>query len=244
MANYYSCAAFILFCGFHTITYSDGNLADAIVEPIGSETISIRGIITPATAEKFKSLLQPGIKTVLISSEGGVTESALDIAEKIQKRHLDIEIIDFCASSCANYLFVAGENKHIREGAIVGWHGGHSFKPFRPAVDSKERLKEKERLLLREQLLYARAGTSIDLIVYSGLLTLGESLYGTITREYTLWVPDINELRRLGVKNISGHTSMSNASDIDSRLAKMGFSGQHSYVGPAYSYLPAFTSNY
>jgi hypothetical protein len=218
-------------------------IKDAVVDSPDPDVISIQGIITPQTARQFQSLLRSSTRKVMVSSEGGVTEAALDIAEHIQKRRIDVEVVDVCASSCANYIFIAGAGKVIREGGVVGWHGGHSFKPFRARTESRERLIEKEAILLREQLLYARAGISIDLIVYSGLLTLGSYVDGKVDREYTLWVPDAVELRRLGVQGLTGATTGRSAAEINARLDQMGFGGQSVYVGGAYTYLPSVVSS-
>lgn len=206
--------------------------------------LRITGVITPNVAEKFTALLSKDIKTISISSEGGVTEAALDMAEEIQRRKLDIKVVDICISSCANYLFVAGAKREVLPHAVVAWHGGHSFKPFRPSLDSATRLAEKERLLLREQLLYARAGVSIELIVYSGLLTLGQTIGGVAQREYSLWSPSADELRRLGVVNLSMDAGQRDSKEVGKYLSDLGFGGQSIYTGVTYSYLPAFLSKY
>ena len=48
-----------------------------------------------------------------------------------------------CASSCANYLFLAGRRKVIDDGAIVIWHGSALQKNFRErAADCPRRIGE------------------------------------------------------------------------------------------------------
>jgi hypothetical protein len=218
------------------------SLPDGRVELVGVSEIRISGIITPKVADEFAKLLTDEVNLLSISSEGGVTEAAIDIAEIIQRRNISVKVIDICLSSCANYLFVAGFNREVIIGAVVGWHGGHSFKPFRSATDSGGRLAEKEKLLLREQLLYARAKVSIDLIVYSGIVTLGEQVGSDVRREYSLWSPSAEELRRLGVTRLRMSEVERTPKEIRAYLESIGFSGQSVYTGKAYSYLPQFLS--
>lgn len=208
------------------------------VTRVSNSILRIQGILTPAVSQQFKDLVSSEIKLVQVSSEGGVTESGLEIAEEIQRMGLDVEIEDFCASSCANYIFIAGNNKIIKPGAVIGWHGGHSFTPFRPRIDSTQRLEEKKILLQREQLLYARAGVSIDLVVYSGLVTVGMMKDGLVRRDYSLWCPSYAEMTRLGIKNLKFDSSWDNSKAIEDRLTEMGFAGQKVYAGNAYSYIP------
>ncbi len=212
------------------------------MESVGDAEIRISGVITPKVASDFSKLLTEKVSLLSVSSEGGVTEAAIEIAETVQRRNMGIRVIDVCLSSCANYLFVAGFRREVMPGAVVGWHGGHSFKPFRSTLDSGSRLVEKEKILLREQLLYARAKVSVDLIVYSGIVTLGEQVGSDVRREYSLWSPSAEELRRLGVTSLKMFEGERTPEAIRKQLDSLGFSGQSIYTGKAYSYLPSFLS--
>ncbi|MBB2484659.1 hypothetical protein H5407_05405 [Mitsuaria sp. WAJ17] len=228
----------IAFCLLWLASFSSQAFESGSITRVSDAVLRIEGVLTPAVSRRFYELIDDKVKLIQISSEGGVTESGLEIAEEIQRRSLDIEIEDFCASSCANYLFIAGNRKFIKSGAIIGWHGGHSFTPFRPGLDSQVRLEEKKIILQREQLLYAKAGVSVDLIVYSGILTVGALKEGLVRRDYTLWCPSVAELERLGVKNIVSSGSWGGSREIEERLNALGYLGQSVYVGKAYSYIP------
>lgn len=212
------------------------------MELVGDAEIRISGVITPKVASDFAKLLTDKVSLLSVSSEGGVTESAIQIAEIVQRRSMGIRVIDVCLSSCANYLFVAGFSREVMPDAVVGWHGGHSFKPFRSTLDSGSRLVEKEKILLREQLLYARAKVSVDLIVYSGIVKLGEQVERDVRREYSLWSPSAEELRRLGVTGLKMFEGERTPEAIKKQLDSIGLSGQSIYTGKAYSYLPSFLS--
>jgi hypothetical protein len=45
------------------------------------------------------------------------------IGEFIHKNKIAVHVLDFCISSCANYVFTAGTYKILSPGALVAWHG-------------------------------------------------------------------------------------------------------------------------
>lgn len=66
----------------------------------------------------------PKPKILQITSGGGDTMLGLDLGEWIFAKQLDVEVVRYCASSCANYIFTAGKRKILRPDSIVFWHGG------------------------------------------------------------------------------------------------------------------------
>jgi len=59
-----------------------------------------------------------------INSPGGDVALALGLGEWVQAKRLDVEIIGECASSCANYVFTAGQRKFLHPDSVLMWHGG------------------------------------------------------------------------------------------------------------------------
>ena len=49
------------------------------------------------------------------------------MAERIRALGMEVVVVGFCVSSCANYLFTAGATKIVLPGGIVGFHGGPSL---------------------------------------------------------------------------------------------------------------------
>lgn len=87
-------------------------------------TIRIEGPITAKTAQRFQeALAAQTISRVQLNSGGGDVEPAIDIASAIFTNGLDVEVVGDCLSSCANYLFPAGNHKIISGPGVVGWHG-------------------------------------------------------------------------------------------------------------------------
>jgi len=96
------------------------------------DSLRIEGDITLEMYEEIKETLE--IKTVnrfLISSPGGDIDASLKIGYLIYSKNIAVEIIDYCVSSCANYLFTAAKQKKIHDGAIVVWHGNSEQKDWR-----------------------------------------------------------------------------------------------------------------
>lgn len=60
---------------------------------------------------------------MVISSVGGVTTDAREIATWVHAMGLVVEVEGICFSSCANYIFPAGQARNIRKDAFFGWHG-------------------------------------------------------------------------------------------------------------------------
>ncbi len=73
----------------------------------------------------FSSIKNRIIKKLRVNSSGGDVEAAIKLARWIYNNKVDIEVIEYCLSSCANYLFTAAFHKTILPGAIVAWHGNY-----------------------------------------------------------------------------------------------------------------------
>lgn len=84
---------------------------------IGSETfVNLRGCLTRSMAAKKTFLVQ--------HSGGGDAAAALALGTLVHRYHWDVEVVDVCASSCANYIFPAGNTKYLHERSLLLFHGG------------------------------------------------------------------------------------------------------------------------
>ena len=91
-----------------------------------STTATYYSDITQANNDKFFAAIKNRtIKTLRVNTSGGEVEAAIALARWIYKHKIDIEVVELCLSSCANYLFTAAKHKTIRPGAIVAWHGNY-----------------------------------------------------------------------------------------------------------------------
>jgi hypothetical protein len=78
------------------------------------------------TADGLSALLHADdgtIRTLLVRSTGGELGLGMEFGTWVHERRLDVVVVDYCLSSCANYVFPAGARKRILAGGVVAWHG-------------------------------------------------------------------------------------------------------------------------
>ncbi len=232
------------FLGFLTCAGFANANPTSTVRKVDETTLRLEGPIFSPMLEQLKTVLSPKISTFEVDSEGGDTATAIEIAEIMMSRKIDLIVDGICASSCANYLFVAAEKKTVNKGSVVGWHGGYSNAASVIKEDLSDILR-RHALLKREQLLYLKKGVSIELIVYSAYLTnykiVNDASGRKIKqREFDLWVPNKKTLESLGVKHLDMQSNFANAADVEAALAKHGAVDQKVFTGALHAYLPIF----
>ena len=107
--------------------------SDLWVEPppaiitVEDDTVIIDGYIEPNAYSRFRTAIrgiEDEITTLKITSdEFGFVESATLIGLWIHDNDIDVIVEKACFHVCANYIFTAGKNKIIEDGALVGWYG-------------------------------------------------------------------------------------------------------------------------
>lgn len=150
------------------------------------------------------------INTLKIKSKGGEINVGMELAEFVYTNKLNVEVDDYCFSSCANYVFPSGMKKIIGKNAIIGFHGGASSTEF--DGNELDTLSEKERkatlafmaeylqhALKREALFFSMVG------VEQKITTLGQNKAFSKFNEagFKGWHYSIDALTKLGVTNIS-----------------------------------------
>jgi hypothetical protein len=126
----------------------------ARVEVAGDAVIFDGRIEGRSAAQFLAAIRDPAITRVVITSHGGLVTPALDMAEAIYARQLDVEVPDACLSSCANYIFPAARRKRLGHERAVGWHGNMTHVLFlqqtgqaswgEPAMDEARQLARRE----------------------------------------------------------------------------------------------------
>lgn len=156
--------------------------------------------------------------TVLsIRSTGGATDDGLALGRWVRDHKLDVKVLEYCMSSCANYVFPAGVRKVVSNFAVIGFHGGLSSTTFDFSESTKTMLAsltpEKRKALLdqldaslneaaKNEQAYLQA-----LGVRSDYVTLGQKeRYRGIVREHPTmvgWTYSLEDFGRLGVHGIT-----------------------------------------
>jgi hypothetical protein len=93
------------------------------VNRLNNGVIQYFGSIDMERVEKFKELYRPGDR-LLVNSNGGSLYAGIEMGKFIHKNQITVEVADVCISSCANYVFLAGETKVLNKNSLVVFHGG------------------------------------------------------------------------------------------------------------------------
>ena len=121
------------------------------------------GRIDTDSATRAIALLQdPAVTRLVITSGGGLVAPALDLADAVHARGLDVEVPTACLSSCANYVLPAGRRKVLGRPGVVGWHGTMAHVLHLQATGQAswpdEELADARALAAREAAFYTRIG--------------------------------------------------------------------------------------
>ena len=113
--------AALAFCGITTTASAD----DATRVTRDADAIVYVGDLSAAANREVHAILdaEPGVQWLHITSGGGEVNLGIDLGELVRARGLNVKVIDYCASSCANYVFPAGRRKLLPADAAVVWHG-------------------------------------------------------------------------------------------------------------------------
>ena len=107
-------------------------------------------------------LKEPAVTRLVITSGGGLVDAALDLAEAVHGRRLDVEVPSNCLSSCANYVVPAGWHKLLARPGVVGWHGTMAHVLHLQATGQEHwteaEIADARRLARREQDFYRGIG--------------------------------------------------------------------------------------
>lgn len=71
-----------------------------------------------------------------IRSKGGNTDAGIALGTWIHQQGLVVKVLEYCFSSCANYVFTAAPKKIVSNFAVIGYHGGLSSSNF--GVDAEQ----------------------------------------------------------------------------------------------------------
>jgi len=71
-----------------------------------------------------------------IRSKGGSTDAGIALGTWVHQQGLVVKVLEYCFSSCANYVFTAAPRKIVSNFAVIGYHGGLSSGHF--GVDAEQ----------------------------------------------------------------------------------------------------------
>ncbi|HKY94470.1 MAG TPA: hypothetical protein VJL84_04150 [Kiloniellales bacterium] len=144
-------------------------------------TIHFRGDVTYGTAQELLRLIKanPAVHEVHLTSNGGMVEPALLVANAIQLRRATTFVPTTCVSACT-FLFLGGQQRYLAPGAALGFHRAWQSEP---AFDG-----DVQRVNAEIRVRFAERGID-DAFVERAMATPGEQL----------WYPSPEELQAAGV---------------------------------------------
>ncbi|TSB04953.1 hypothetical protein [Sphingorhabdus contaminans] len=82
----------------------------------------VSGIISVESYKIFQRY-KGRIKKVIVNSNGGDADSAMQIGRRIHKDQAEVEVREKCISSCANYIVPAASTLSVSDGSLIIIHG-------------------------------------------------------------------------------------------------------------------------
>lgn len=210
----------------------------------GTEVV-VRGVLLPGVDDEFRKLVRDAesVTGVRIRSEGGATVTALEMAEEIERRALQVVVDGYCLSSCANYIYVAGRSRKVLPDSVLGFHGGHTDSPWEVCDESSCRLSIRSRELLeREQKLFLRKRVSLDAIVISSWIVRRAPMRRAGVpvphdQSFSFWVPSAAAMAAMGFSTSDDYWAPASDSEGEAVMVRHGYRAVKPFVGDA----PTFT---
>jgi len=191
-------------------------------------------------------------KTVAIYSTGGISEIALDVADLIQSRGLNVIIIGSCNSACSEYIIPAAKDVTFHDEPLIGFHGNmYSMKffiekndlknPCSPNDSQKEILASINTEIERIEKLYTKTGHNLDFwkaqVQRLGSAKLIKTSMGTDECIYIqqfpneLWYPTSSQLKTMLGLQFSGGVCADNNTCYEKKIPMMQGVGKKYIVG-------------
>jgi len=179
----------------------------------GADVIYINGIIDDKTVQYVKSNLTSRTATLVVTSQGGEAEAALEISKMVMERQLDVVVRKLCASGCASHIFVAGRKRHVENYSLVIFHRTATsmvaLSESVPLAAPAAWLDEYLDLQSQERQVYSDRGVSQDLLIDPELVTepgcIGYvrakdgHMTSAVGRRYRGWMPSVEYMKSKGV---------------------------------------------
>jgi hypothetical protein len=188
--------------------------------PPAANTLTVNGAITPQVADEFINALNDHITTVVISSGGGDSPSAIRMGREIHKRNLRLVVSKACMSACAHFIFLAAQRRQVHSDSLVVFHNtqtsvsrlaANALTPesaeFRAAVDGRARIEQafyRELGLKLEFLLQPQVEVRTQCFRYAHDSMGAADLTGSVNdiqfkSDYVGWIPRPEYLESMGI---------------------------------------------
>jgi len=201
------------------------SITTGIFTRLDKQTLKFEGHINRDTYDNYMKAIDPDVTIIIINSSGGNSYEGVLIGIDMAKRNLTVIVDGVAGSSAANYLFLAGKKKVIRNG-FVGFHGNaraYSLKGGRDQrADILASIKKTDIKLSKEQIdtlvneAKAESAKTIQLEKqFFESLGISQELFDLTQQEgkglpehlkmnFEFLLPSNRTMERFGIRNVSG----------------------------------------
>lgn len=201
--------------GYFYSRYANPNCtAECRWKKVSPSVLRFSGPIRTGTYEEFLAAVDDQTLEIELNSGGGSVKVALEIAKVISQRKFNVTVTGLCISSCANYLFLAGETKTIK--GIVGFHG--SAQSIGDQNCFAEPLHPRCKTNQAEQIFFQGVGVNSLLFEVTQSVDKGKEDGG----DYAYYAPSVGTLNALGISGLKGYQNPEFLSHLDQLHKKFG----------------------
>jgi hypothetical protein len=207
---------------------------------INNNVLKFEGYIDRSTYLQYLKNIDDDVKVLVINCLGGDTYSGVKMGLDIQKRGLKVIVEGLAVSSGANYIFLAGREKIIKNG-VVGFHGNtRAFEKYVGWVSAKaeaekqykmsghfetaEKMrdafdkdwenfeKEQQEVVELEKEFYEKLGVSQQL--FDITQTDSKGLDPGLKENFDFFLPSPAAMKKFNIKNVSGEQNIPLAESV------------------------------
>ncbi len=111
-----------------------------------NDTLVMHGTFTSGDLNKIKNIDLRKIKSLVINSSGGEINATILASYLIHRHNIPVTETHECLSACANWIFLPAVEKHLKHGAILGFHSGTPHFDINEAmITARHKIKNKEK---------------------------------------------------------------------------------------------------
>ncbi len=203
----------------------------------GEYTIKFEGPIGQVVGgqtdlDRLNAVLRPGDQVYIVNSNGGNVRDGLAMGRRLAPLKMRVVVDGTCFSSCANYLFTAGDQKEIKFG-YVGFHGNQTAmvtQDWEREAAALARQGESVEAIARTRLAWeANAALEQDFLQAQGIR---QELFNLSSRldkgspdgqEYYALLPGPEMFAAFGIKNVTGVQDVDFCAQHDPTTAQLWF---------------------
>jgi ATP-dependent protease ClpP protease subunit len=183
-----------------------------------AETVILCGEIDAEKLSEVRQMLErSAIVQFAISSHGGDSSAAMDIASLLNEENIPVVVFDRCISACAQFILVAADNVVVADNTFVGFHQtatGLLNIMRKSGLRLTQTVSESATTAAEKEMAFFEAhNLSTDLLTAPleelNVKCIFEAVPGSTLYRYSatwsLWTPSVEYLMESGVDGLSGY---------------------------------------